>query len=239
LRLIGVAPRVSKPDAALSDLTSVPVPFQEAVRAIRTQIFLASGPVSIRTLAVTSASPGEGKTVIAGSLGVSIARTGRRVLLVDADMRRSQLNRLFNVRSAPGLSNIMAGEVPPTEAITQSSVQGLFILPAGTKVENPGDLLDHERLQRLIQSFGQVFDLVVIDCPPVTVAADATIVANAVTSVLFVVGAGTTSPDAARDSVERLMSVQARVLGVVLNKTTLETRSDYYYRYDAEEAKTA
>jgi polysaccharide biosynthesis transport protein len=239
LRLIGVAPRVSRPDASLRDLTSVPVPFQEAVRAIRTQIFLSSGPVSIRTLAITSASPGEGKTVIAGSLGVSMARTGRRVLLVDADMRRSQLNRLFNVRSAPGLSNVMAGEVPPSEAITQSSVQGLFILPAGTKVESPGDLLDHERLQRLIQSFGQVFDLVVIDCPPVTVAADATIVANAVTSVLFVVGAGTTSPDAARDSVERLMSVQARVVGVVLNKTNLEMHSEYYYGYDAAEEKTA
>jgi capsular exopolysaccharide synthesis family protein len=239
LRLIGAAPRVSRPDTALSDLTSAPVPFQEAVRAIRTQIFLSAGPVNVRTLAITSTSPGEGKTVIAGSLGVSMARTGRRVLLVDADMRRSQLNRLFNVRISPGLSNVMAGEVPPSEAITPSSVQGLFILPAGTRMESPGDLLDHERLQRLMQSFGQVFDLVVIDCPPVTVAADATIVANAVTSVLFVVGAGTTSPEAARDAVERLMSVQARVVGVVLNKTNLDTHSEYYYGYEATEEKTA
>jgi capsular exopolysaccharide synthesis family protein len=238
LRLIGVAPRVSRPDAALSNLTSVPVPFQEAVRGIRTQIFLSSGPVSLKTIAITSANPGEGKSVIAGSLAVSMARTGRRVLLVDADMRRSQVDRLLNVRRSPGLSNVITGEVPASEAITQSSVQGLFILPAGTKVESPGDLLDHEQLKRLIQSFSQVFDLVVFDCPPVTVAADATIVANAVTSVLFVVGAGTTSPETARDAVERLMSVHARVLGVVLNKTNLQN-SHYYYRYDAAEEKTA
>jgi polysaccharide biosynthesis transport protein len=239
LRLIGVAPRVSRPDAALSDLTNVPVPFQEAIRGIRAQIFLSSGPVSIRTLAITSANPGEGKTSIAGSLAVAIARTGRRVLLVDADMRRSQLDRLFNVGSSPGLSNIMAGDAPPSEALTQSTVQGLFILPSGTRVESPGDLLDHERFQRLIQSFEQVFDLVIVDCPPVTVAADATIVANAVTSVLFVVGSGTTSPEAARGALERLMSVQARVVGVVLNKSNSETHADYYYGYEATEERTA
>ncbi|MGH9252959.1 MAG: GumC family protein [Vicinamibacterales bacterium] len=239
LPLIGVAPLVSKPGDALDDLTNVPVPFQEAVRSIRTHIFLSSSTASTRTLAITSTNPGEGKTVIAGSLALAIAKTGRRVLLVDADMRRPQLDRLFNVGRSPGLSDIMTGEVTPSEALIQSSVKGLFILPAGAAVSSPSDLLDPERFNHLIQSFRQVFDLVVIDCPPVMVVADAAIVASAVMSVLFVVGAGTTSPEVARGAVDRLMAVHARIIGVVLNKTELDTRSEYYYGDYAAGERTA
>jgi succinoglycan biosynthesis transport protein ExoP len=239
LPLIGIAPRVSNPDDALGDLANVPVPFEEALRSIRTRILLSSSTASTRTLAVTSTNPGEGKTVIAGSLAVSIARAGRRVLLVDADMRRPQLDQLFDIRRSPGLAEIMAGEVAPSEALIQSSVEGLFVLPAGVAVDSPSDLLDHERFNALMQSFRQVFDLVVVDCPPAMVAADAAIVANAVMSVLFVVGAGTTTPEVARLAVERLMSVQARMIGVVLNKTNLETPSEYYYGYEAADERTA
>jgi capsular exopolysaccharide synthesis family protein len=235
LSLIGVAPRVTALGDALSSITDLPVPFQEAVRNIRAQIFLSASTASARTLAVTSTSPGEGKTVIAASLAVSIAKAGRRVLLVDADLRRPRLDQLFHVPSGPGLSNILAGQVTPSEALIQSSVEGLFVLPAGTAMDNAGDMLDHERLNHLIQSFRQVFDLVVIDCPPVMAVADATIVANAAMSVLFVVGAGMTSAEVARGAVDRLISVQARVVGVVLNKADLETRSEYYYGYRAQQ----
>jgi capsular exopolysaccharide synthesis family protein len=145
------------------------------------------------------------------------------------------LDQLFHTPSGPGLSNILAGQVTPSEALIQSSVEGLFVLPAGSAMENPGDVLDHERLNHLIQSFRQVFDLVVIDCPPVMAVADATIVANAAMSVLFVVGAGMTSAEVARGAVDRLTSVQARVVGVVLNKADLETRSEYYYGYHVEQ----
>jgi capsular exopolysaccharide synthesis family protein len=239
LSLIGVAPRVTALGDALSSMTDLPVPFQEAVRNIRAQIFLSASTASARTLAVTSTSPGEGKTVIAASLAVSIAKAGRRVLLVDADLRRPRLDQLFHVPSGPGLSNILAGQVTPSEALIQSSVEGLFVLPAGTAMDNAGDMLDHQRLNHLIQSFRQVFDLVVIDCPPVMAVADATIVANAAMSVLFVVGAGMTSAEVARGAVDRLTSVQARVVGVVLNKADLETRSEYYYGYRTEQRDAA
>ena len=238
LPLVGVAPRVPEIGAALSTLTDLPPPFQEAVRNIRAQVFLSPSTTATRTLAITSTSPGEGKTVIATSLSVSVAKAGRRVLLVDADIRRPQLDEVFNVHRSPGLSNIMAGEVTPSEALIQSRVKGLFLLPAGTSVDNPGDVLDHERLNQLIQGFRQVFDLVVMDCPPVMAVADAAIVANAATSVLFVVGAGMTSAEVARGAVERLMSVQARVVGVVLNKADLEKRSEYYGYYGTIEKTT-
>jgi succinoglycan biosynthesis transport protein ExoP len=235
LPLIGVAPRVSELGDARSVLTDLPVPFQEAIRNIRTQVFLSPSTVSARTFAVTSTIAGEGKTVIAASLAVAIAKAGRRVLLIDADMRRPQLDQIFGVRRSPGLSNIMAGVVAPSEALTQSSVGGLFVLPAGSDMDDHGDLLDHEQFHHLIQGFRQVFDLVVIDSPPVMAIADAAIVANAATSVLLVVGAGMTSSEAARGAVDRLTSVQARVVGVVLNKADLETRPEYKGYYAADE----
>jgi capsular exopolysaccharide synthesis family protein len=183
----------------------------------------------VSTLAITSPSPGEGKTLIASSLAMSIAMIGRRVLLVDADMRRPRLQEVFNVPRSPGLSNVLAGDAKPSEALIESSTNGLFVLPAGTEVANPGDLLDHERLNHLIQGFRQVFDVVIIDCAPVLVVADAAIAANAAMAVLLVVGAGTARPEGVRGAIDRLASVHAQVIGVVLNKMNLEPRSEYYY----------
>jgi capsular exopolysaccharide synthesis family protein len=235
LPLIGVAPRVSELGDARSVFSDLPAPFQEAIRNIRTQVFLSPSTVGTRTFAVTSTIPGEGKTVIAASLAVAIAKAGRRVLIIDADLRRPQLDQIFDIRRSPGLSNIMAGGVAPSEALIQSSVGGLFVLPAGSDMDDRGDLLDPERFNHLIQSFRQVFDLVIIDSPPVMAVADAAIVANAAMSVLLVVGAGMTSTEVARSAVDRLTSVQARVVGVVLNKAELERRSEYQGYYAAGE----
>ena len=139
---------------------------------------------------MTSTTAGEGKTMIASGLAISLAMVGRRVLLVDADMRRPQLHRVFGCPRSPGLANIMAGEAKPSEALLKSTVTGLFVLPAGADVGDTSDLLDSERLTRLIEGFRKVFDLVIVDCPPVMALADASIMANAASSVLFVVGAG-------------------------------------------------
>ena len=130
-------------------------------------------------------------------------------------------------RTEPNPLGLALGRVP----------SGLFILTAGSEVANPSDLLDGERLHPLIQSFRQVFDIVVVDCPPVMAVADAAIVANAAMSVLLVVGAGTTSPEGARAATDRLRSVDAQVIGVVLNKMNLETRSEYQYTYETDETK--
>ncbi len=118
---------------------------------------------------------------------------GRRVLLVDADLRRPQLHQMFKIPKSPGLSDLLMGGVTPSEALIESSVPGLFLLTAGTDVASPSDALDSQRLTQLIEGFDEDFDLVVLDCPPVLPVADATIIANAATSVLFVVGSGTTS----------------------------------------------
>jgi capsular exopolysaccharide synthesis family protein len=110
------------------------------------------------------------------------------------------------------------GDVKVGAALVESPLPGLFVLPAGVHVANPTDLLDNERLRALIEGFSQLFDIVVLDSPPVMAVADAAIIANAASSVLFVVGSGTTSRVAARVAIDRLTAVQAQVVGVVFNK---------------------
>ena len=122
-------------------------------------------------------------------------------------------------------------------AVTTLALAALLVLlmPAGAGVGTPADLLDSERLDQILQSFRQVFDVVVLDCPPVMAVSDASIVANAAASVVVVVAAGSTSPEVAKAALERLTSVKARVVGAVLNKTSLSPRSDYYYSDYASE----
>jgi polysaccharide biosynthesis transport protein len=234
LPLLGVAPRVAGLGNRAATLNDLPFSFQEAIRNVRTQLFLSPHAAGVaRSFAVTSAKPGEGKTIVASNLAVSMAMAGRRTLLVDADLRRPRLHDVFNVSKSPGLSDVITAESRPSEAVAQSSIKGLFILPAGADVQTPADLLDSDRLERLIQGFRQVFDVVVMDCPPVMAVADASILANAATAVVFVVGSGSTSCDVAQAALDRLASVKARVVGAVLNKADLPARSEYYYPYHA------
>ena len=229
LPLLGVAPRIRGLKNRPASLFALSAAYEESLRIIRTRIFLSPIAAAARSMAVTSTNPGEGKTMVASNLAVSMAMAGRRVLLVDADLRRPQLHRIFNVARSPGLSDLMAGGAKPSEALRESPTPGLSILTSGSAVASPIDLLDSERLHRLIQGFSQVFDVIVLDCPPVMAVADASIIANAVSSVLFVVRSGYTTRDAAQAAIDRLISVQAQVIGVVLNNAKVDPRSEYGY----------
>jgi capsular exopolysaccharide synthesis family protein len=228
LPLLGTTPRIRglKKRIAHEDL---PASFQEAVRGIRTQLFLSPIPAAARSITVTSTVAGEGKTMLATNLAMSIAMTGRRVLLVDADMRRPQVHNIFGVPRSPGLSDVMVGDTKPTDALVNGPVRGLFLLPAGVSVANPTDLLDSGRLMHLISGFTHVFDTVVLDCPPVTGVADAAVVANTTASVVFVIGSGKTSPEAAQSALERIAAVQGQVAGVVLNSAKMNPTERYSY----------
>ena len=233
LPLLGTTPRVAKFRRGPADLANVPGSFQEAIRHIRAQIFLSSASSGLRTLAVTSARPGEGKTVVSSSLAISIAMSGRRVLLIDGDMRRANLGTVFDIPKSPGLSNVISASIKPSAALVETPIKGLYVLPAGdAHSSNPADLLDSRRLHQLIAGLKKVFDVVVIDCPPVMAVADAAIVASAATSVVFVVSAGHTNTELARLAIERLEGVQARILGVVLNNAKAAP-SDSYHPYYA------
>jgi succinoglycan biosynthesis transport protein ExoP len=231
LPLLGVAPQVAELKKGPLTADRLPPQFQEALRTIRTRILLSPMAARMRTLAVTSSAPGEGKTVLASNLAISMVAGGRRVLLIDADMRRPQLHRVFDLPLGPGLSNILANEVKAPQAVRESNVKGLFVLPAGANVADASEKLDNEALSNLIEGFSKRYDLIILDCPPVMAVADTSIIANAAVSVLFVVRAGSTRKEVARAAIERLRSVQAHVVGVVLNKAKVSRRSEYYYLY--------
>jgi polysaccharide biosynthesis transport protein len=228
--LLGITPKVAALKKGRGRFEMVPAVFHEAIRGVRTRILLSSGYGDIRTLAVTSTMPKEGKTVVAASLAASMAMTGRRVLLIDSDLRRARLHEVFGTRTSPGMSEVLAGAAKPSAALIESSVPGLFLMPAG---HHPGgsDLLDTDAVRQLLEGLHQVFDLIVLDCPPVMALADASIVANVATSVLFVVGSGSTNTTAARAAIDRLASVQAQVVGVVLNNAKVSRNPSYGYSY--------
>jgi capsular exopolysaccharide synthesis family protein len=238
LPMLGVAPRLSALNNGPLTDDKLPPEFHEALRGIRTRILLSPIATSARSIAVTSAMPGEGKTMLASGLAISLAKAGRRVLLIDADMRRAQMHRIFDVARSPGLSNILAGDVKAPAVICESTgVEGLSILPAGDELPMLSEPLDSESVAALLQGFSERFDLIVLDCPPVMAVADASIIAHAVSSVMLVVGAGT-SREVAQAAAERLTSVHARIVGAVLNKAESYRGSPYYYHYYHQSART-
>jgi succinoglycan biosynthesis transport protein ExoP len=231
--LLGITPAVSGRRRQLEGPEhSVPAVFREALRGIRARILLSPLAASARVLVVTSAMPQEGKTVVTSHLAVSMARTGRRVLLVDGDMRRPRIHRLHNVDRSPGLSDVMNGTVRVGAALCASSVDGLMLLPAGTPVSNPADVLEARGFKALVKDLSDEFDLILIDSPPVMAVADASILANAASTALFVVGAGAATRETIRAAIDRLASVQAQVIGVVLNRAYAD---EYSYPYDGRD----
>jgi capsular exopolysaccharide synthesis family protein len=206
----------------------VPQNFSEAFKTIRTNVLFSTADEGMRTLVITSAGPGEGKSVVASNLSIAMAQAGQRVLLIDADMRRPRVHEIFGGEQEPGLSNVLAGNSKTSEAIRKSSVPGLWLMHAGHIPPNPAELLASRRYTDFIASLSAHFDWVVLDTPPVMVVADSSIVANQASGVVFVVGADNTSRHAARTAVEQLDSASAHVLGSVLNRVDL-VRNPYYY----------
>ena len=206
----------------------VPQNFSEAFRTVRTNVLFSSAEEGMRTLVITSAGPGEGKSLVASNLAIAMAQAGQRVLLIDADMRRPRVHEIFGGEQEPGLSNVLAGNAKTSEAIRKSSIAGLWLMHAGHIPPNPAELLASKRYTDLVASLGAHFDWVILDTPPVMVVADSSIVANQASGVLFVVRAENTSRQAARTAVEQLDAANAHLVGSVLNRADV-IRNPYYY----------
>ena len=231
---LGMVPSIDvKSGALLQD--GVPPNFAEAIRGVRTNVLFSSAEEGVRVIVVTSAGPGEGKSMFSSNLSVSLAQAGQRVLHVDADMRRPRVHAIFDIAQEPGLSNLLVGDCKPSEAIRKTPVQNLCVLPAGMIPPNPAELLGSKRCEDFFATLGQNFDWVILDSPPVLAVADASILANTATGVVFVVGADQTSRQAARAALEQLEAVQAHVIGAVLNRVDLEKNPYYYSAYYRKE----
>jgi capsular exopolysaccharide synthesis family protein len=210
----------------------------EAFRNLRTSLIWSDGGEELKTLVVTSAAPGEGKTLTAANLAVTLAYDGLRVLLVDCDIRRPRVHGLFHLPRAPGLMELLttsnAPGAPPLPAIRETAIAGLSVLPCGALPSNAANLLSGTRMRVLLQDLREQFDIIVLDTPPVLATADAGIVASLTDGVLLVVRAGATDRNAAQRACQQLANVGARVIGTVLNDPGGEVakEGDYYYPYD-------
>ncbi len=205
----------------------------ECCRSIRTNLLFMSPDRPLRRLLVTSSGPQEGKTTTAISLGIAMAQSGNRVLLVDTDMRRPRLHRAFGVSNEVGLSTAVVGEAKLDGCLKATEVPNLSVLPCGPLPPNPAELLHAERFAEIVATLSQRYDRVIFDSPPLGAVADAAVLATQVDGALLVLKAGKTNHEVARRAVAALASVNAPLAGAVLNDLDLESREyGYYYYYD-------
>lgn len=233
LPYLGMIPQIDTKALAGAPLVNNGVPhnFIEAFRSIRTNVLFSSADGGSKSVLVTSTAPGEGKTVVAANLAMTLAAAGQRVLLLDADMRRPKLHELFRTKLEPGLSNVLVGDGKASDAVKKVPVPNLWVMAAGKHPPNPAELLGSPRFREFVSSLGQHFDWVVFDSPPVMAVTDASVVAHLATGVVFVVGSEMTSHGAARAALEHLDTAKAKYLGGVLNKVDLSRNAYYYSRY--------
>jgi capsular exopolysaccharide synthesis family protein len=205
----------------------------EAYRTLRTNLIFSQAVQTLRTLVVTSPAPSEGKTTTAANLAVSFAQQGMRVLLVDCDLRRSRIHKMFGVPREPGMTELILGQQDIDSVARETSVPGLYILPSGILPPNPSELLGGDRMRKTLASLSEAFDLIVIDTPPLLAASDAAILATITDGVVLVVRAGVTEVEAGQQAIAQLQSVGARVVGAVLNDPDSKLQQyGGYYSYD-------
>lgn len=206
----------------------------DAYRMLRANVTRAVAGGSPGSIVVTSAAPGDGKTTIAANLAVAFAREGRRVLLVDCDMRRAAVHRMFGVRKSPGLAQLLEGRATIDSCIQPAKVDGLFLLTAGEADSESGQLIEGAAFRRTLEELRGAFDLLIIDSAPVLAVADAAVLSSIVDGVLVVVRAGVTDRVEVAEVLRQLDTAGAVVLGGVINDPAghmVEQRNTYYHAY--------
>lgn len=204
----------------------------EAARAVRTNLTFMSPDNPPRRLLVTSAVPSEGKTTVACSIAIAMAQAGQRVLLLDCDLRRPRLHKVFGASAGIGVSTCVLEPESLEAGIVETEVPNLSLLPAGAIPPTPAELLQSAAFSRLLETVGERYDRIVIDSPPLVPVTDAAIIATRVDGVVLVARPMHTRRDLAGHAVRALRDVGARVLGCILNDVNLDERGyDYYYYY--------
>lgn len=209
-------------------------PVAEAFRTLRTNLEFSNLDKSLRTILVTSASPEEGKSTTLANLAVTIAQSGKRVILVDADLRRPTQHQIFGLKSTPGLTDMVRDDAllanPPTQ---DTGVPNLRVLTSGQQPPNPAEILGSKRLSEILAALLENADMVLFDAPPILAVTDAAVLASRVDAVLLVVSAGKTKRENARKAQTQLEKINARVIGAVLNNAQPERGGQYYYSEQA------
>ena len=215
--------------------------FAESIQSVRTSLSYAKAGGFPKSIMVTSSVAGEGKSTVALNLAISSAKAGKRVVVVEADLRKSRHHKVFDVPTSPGLSDyLVSDKSEPAKQYHIEQMRNLSIVVAGSKAPNPVDLLGSAQMRELIADYEQQYDLVIVDCPPILGLADSIIMSKMVEAVLFVVAAHATPRDAVKNSIQRLRMVGAPLIGTVFNKVQSSVSGyEYYYNNYALEEKAS
>ncbi|MHB9941085.1 capsular biosynthesis protein [Clostridium sporogenes] len=211
-------------------------PISEAYRTLRTNIQFSSFDEKIIVIFVTSSTPGEGKSTTSANLAITMAQNGAKTILVDCDLRKPNIHKLFNLSNTRGLSNLLIEDNAMDKVIQQSGIEDLHILTSGLKPPNPSELLSSTKMKKFVEMSKKYYDYIILDTPPVGVVTDAQLVSQYSDGGILVTASGQVEIESAIRAKELLGKVNARILGVVLNKVDTDSGSGYrYYNYYYEE----
>ena len=219
----------------LTDLGSF-APRTEAFRVLRTNLQFLDLDHQPRCLVISSAVPGEGKTMTSTNLAIALAQTGRRTLLIDGDLRRPRVAGQLGLDAAIGLTTVLVGNTDVKDAIQVHEPSGLHFLASGAKPPNPTEILQSRVTHDLIRELCDSYDMVIIDGPPLLPVADASVLSTIADGVILVVQHGKTSRDAVADAIKRLEQVGGRLFGIAVNMIPKRATRGYYYYYYEETA---
>jgi len=213
----------------LISLTAPKSPITEQFRTVRTSIEFSSVDTDLRSIVVTSPSPGEGKSTITANLAIVFAQQGQRVLLIDTDLRKPTVHYTFHMENLVGVTNILTKQATLGQAVQATGQENLQILTSGPIPPNPSELLSSKSMKNLLEIAKNEYDLVIFDTPPLLAVTDAQILSHLTDGVVLVISSENTQKDSAKKAKELLESAQAKILGVVLNNKKEEDNLYYYY----------
>ncbi|MCA9190250.1 MAG: polysaccharide biosynthesis tyrosine autokinase [Planctomycetales bacterium] len=204
----------------------------EAYRAVRTGLFFSNRGSELKVIQVTSPVPGDGKSTLSANLAVTMAQSGRRVLLIDADFRRPRIAKLFGIDGEVGMAQVVAGKAELDEATYSSQVANLSIMPGGKRPSNPAELLSSNRFAELVDILREKYDMIVIDTPPLLAVSDPGAVSAVSDGVVLTMRLRRNVKPLATRAKRILESVDARMLGIVINGVSAEAGYGYSYGYN-------
>lgn len=200
----------------------------ESYRTLRTNIQYSSFDKQIKSILITSAQSGEGKSTVSGNLALSFAQNEKYVILVDCDLRKPSVHKNFKLSNLVGLSDVLVGKEELESAIQKYS-KGLSILTSGKETPNPSEMLSSKSMSELLEILGSKYDIVILDSSPITAVTDAQILSTKVDGTILVVRSSKTKSDTIIEAKELLNNVGANIIGVILNSVKYTKRNSYYY----------
>ena len=213
-----VDPEIAKLDPKLSVVHRPYSPAAEAIRSVRTAMLFDQRQFDSKVFQITSPLPGDGKSTLAANVGCSVAQSGKRTLLIDLDLRSPRLSLRFNLESKVGLTNVLNGELGPAEAIHQSPIENLDILPCGPLPANPAEALTLREMGEIFQWARNHYDCIIVDTPPLLMVSDPAVVTTYVDATMLVIRIRRRCKPNSKEAMSMLRAAGSRVMGVVVNE---------------------